>query len=109
MLRSSGKQPKKSVVRLSRRLQAPLEPYFALNERRFIGSRQVQKIVKRVAGHSGVGSKSWIEPFRGDMQKTPSTAAGKAPFNKGESARRWHRAGVAFWANLIADKTSAVV
>ena len=34
---------------LSRRLQALLEPYFALNEKWFIGPRQVQKIVKRVA------------------------------------------------------------
>jgi len=42
-----GKQSKKRVVPLSRRLQALLEPYFALNERWFIGPRQVQKIVKR--------------------------------------------------------------
>jgi hypothetical protein len=66
-----GKPPKKSVVPLSRRLQVALEAYFALNERWVIGSRQVQKSLKRVAGYSGVGSKSWVEPFRGDMQKTP--------------------------------------
>jgi hypothetical protein len=66
-----GKPPKKRVVPLPRRLQAPRETHFALNEPWVMGSRQVQKIVKRVAGHSGVGSKSWIEPFRGDMQKTP--------------------------------------
>jgi hypothetical protein len=36
-----GKQPKKSVVPLSRRLQALLEACFALNERWLIGSRQV--------------------------------------------------------------------
>jgi integrase/recombinase XerD len=34
---------------MSRRIQALLEPYFALNEKWFIGTRQVQKIVKRVA------------------------------------------------------------
>jgi integrase/recombinase XerD len=44
-----GKQSKKRVVPLSRRLQALLEPYFALHERWFIGPRQAQKIVKRVA------------------------------------------------------------
>jgi integrase/recombinase XerD len=44
-----GKQSKKRVVPLSRRLQALLEPYFALHERWFVGPRQVQKIVKRVA------------------------------------------------------------
>ena len=65
------KPPKTRVVPLSRRPLAPLEAYFALHERWFIGSRQVQKIVKRVTGHSGVGLKSWTEPFRGDMQKPP--------------------------------------
>ena len=65
--------PKKSVRPLSRWLQPPLEADFALNERWLLGSRQVQTIVKRVAGHSGVGSKSWIDPFRGDMQKTPGS------------------------------------
>ena len=44
-----GKQSKKRVVPLSRRLQALLKPYFALHERWFVGPRQVQKIVKRVA------------------------------------------------------------
>jgi hypothetical protein len=66
-----GKPPKKRVVPLPRRLPAPLEAYFALNERWVIGSRQVQTSVKRVAGHAGVGSKAWIEPFRGDRQKPP--------------------------------------
>jgi hypothetical protein len=68
-----GKQPQKSVASLSGWLPASMEAYFALNERWFIGSRQVQKIVKRVASRSGVGSKSWIEPFRGDPQKTSLT------------------------------------
>ena len=32
-----------------RRVQALLEPYFALNEKWFVGPRQVQKMVKRIA------------------------------------------------------------
>jgi integrase/recombinase XerD len=44
-----GKRSKKRVVPLSRRIQALLEHYFALHEEWFIGKRQVQKIVKRVA------------------------------------------------------------
>jgi hypothetical protein len=44
-----GKRSKKRVVPMSRRIQALLEPYFALNEKWFIGKRQAQKIVKRVA------------------------------------------------------------
>jgi len=37
---------------------ARISSYFGLNERGFIGLRPVQKVVKRVAGHSGVSSKS---------------------------------------------------
>jgi integrase/recombinase XerD len=37
------------VVPMSRRVQALLEPYFALNEKWFVEARQAQKIVKRVA------------------------------------------------------------
>ena len=44
-----GKQSKKRVVPMSRQAQALLEPYFALNEKWFVGPRQAQKIVKRVA------------------------------------------------------------
>jgi len=44
-----GKRSKKRVVPLSRRIQALLEHYFALHEEWFIGKRQAQKIVKRVA------------------------------------------------------------
>ena len=44
-----GKQSKKRVVPMSRRVQALLEPYFSLHEKWFVGSRQAQKIVKRVA------------------------------------------------------------
>jgi hypothetical protein len=51
-----------------RRRWKPPSPF---SERWFIGSRQAQKLVKRVAGHSGVGSKAWIAPFCGDMQKPP--------------------------------------
>jgi hypothetical protein len=80
VLRISGKDEpslqaakEKASYRCPDRLQAPLEAYFALNKRWFMGSRQVQTIVKRVAGHSGVDSKSWIEPFRGAMQKPPDS------------------------------------
>ena len=38
-----GKPPKTSVVALSRWLPAPLEAYFALNDRWVSGSRQVQR------------------------------------------------------------------
>jgi hypothetical protein len=68
-----GKPPKQSVVPLSRWLQAPLEADCSLNEGWFMGSRQVQRTVKRGVGLAGVGSKCWIEPFCGDMQKPPST------------------------------------
>lgn len=49
-----GKQSKKRVVPMSRRVQALLEPYFSLHEAWFIGPRQVQKIVKRVAGRARI-------------------------------------------------------
>ena len=52
-----GKQSKKRVVPLSRRLQALLEPYFALHERWFVGPRQAQKIVKRVAERARISQK----------------------------------------------------
>lgn len=44
-----GKRSKKRVVPMSRRIQALLEPYFSLNDKWFIGRRQVQKVVQRVA------------------------------------------------------------
>ena len=34
---------------MSRRVQALLEPYFSIDEKWFIGPRQAQKVVKRVA------------------------------------------------------------
>lgn len=49
-----GKQSKKRVVPMSRRVQALLEPFFALNEQWFVGPRQVQKIVKRVADRAQI-------------------------------------------------------
>jgi integrase/recombinase XerD len=52
-----GKPSKKRVVPLSRRLQALLEPYFALHERWFVGPRQAQKIVKRVAERARISQK----------------------------------------------------
>jgi hypothetical protein len=68
---SSGKPSKKNVGARSWRQQALLEAYFTLNGCWFSGSRRVQKIVKWVAGHSGIDSRSWIEPFCGGMQNTP--------------------------------------
>ena len=69
-----GKQLKKRVVPMSRRVQALLEPYVSLHEKWFIGSRQVQKIVKRSPSTpvfrrklhrmcSGIHSPRW--PFKG--------------------------------------------
>jgi|SRR6516164_6371303 integrase/recombinase XerD len=49
-----GKRSKKRVVPMSRQTQALLEPYFALNEKWFVGTRQAQKIVKRVAGRERI-------------------------------------------------------
>ena len=44
-----GKKSKIRVVPMSRRIQPLLEHYFAINSKWFIGTRQVQKIVKRLA------------------------------------------------------------
>ena len=44
-----GKQSKKRAVSMSRRIQVLLEPYCSLNDKWFIGQRQVQKVVQRVA------------------------------------------------------------
>jgi integrase/recombinase XerD len=43
-----GKKSKR-VVPMSRRVQALLEPYFSLHHKWFVGERQAQKIVRRVA------------------------------------------------------------
>ena len=47
-----GTRSKQRVVPLSPRVRAILEPYFALNDRWFVGARQAQKIVKRVANRA---------------------------------------------------------
>ena len=55
---------------MSRRIQALLEPYFALNEKWFIGPRQVQKIVKRWADYTRIGD---LSPH--DLRRTAITRA----------------------------------
>ena len=47
-----GTRSKQRIVPLSARVRALLEPYFALNDRWFVGTRQAQKIVKRVANRA---------------------------------------------------------
>ncbi len=47
-----GKQSKKRVVPMSRRIQTLLEHYFAIHDKWFVGPRQVQKIVKQVANRA---------------------------------------------------------
>jgi len=44
-----GKKSKVRVVPMSRRIQTLLEHYFAINNKWFIGPRQVQKITKKLA------------------------------------------------------------
>ena len=47
-----GSRRKQRIVPLSPRIGALLEPYFALNDAWFVGARQAQKIVKRVANRA---------------------------------------------------------
>jgi integrase/recombinase XerD len=47
-----GTRRKQRIVPLSARVRALLEPYFALNDAWFVGTRQAQKIVKRVASRA---------------------------------------------------------
>jgi len=47
-----GKRSKQRVVPMSPRVRAILEPYFALNQKWFIGPRQAQKVVKDVANRA---------------------------------------------------------
>jgi integrase/recombinase XerD len=49
-----GKQSKQRVVPMSKRIQPLLEHYFALHETWFVGPRQVQKIVKRLANRAKI-------------------------------------------------------
>ena len=51
-----GKRTKARVVPMSPRVRVLLEPYFALNARWFVGARQTQKIVKRVANRAMISS-----------------------------------------------------
>ena len=44
-----GSRRKQRIVPLSARVRAILEPFFALNDAWFVGTRQAQKIVKQVA------------------------------------------------------------
>jgi integrase/recombinase XerD len=47
-----GKRSKQRVVPMSSRVRAILEPYFALNQKWFVGPRQAQKVVKRIANRA---------------------------------------------------------
>lgn len=47
-----GKKSKKRVVPMSKRVQALLEHYFAINNTWPVGERQVQKIVKQIANRA---------------------------------------------------------
>lgn len=52
-----GKKSKKRVVPMSKRVQSLLEHYFAIHNAWPIGTRQVQKIVKRIANRAQVSQK----------------------------------------------------
>ncbi len=58
-----GSRRKQRIVPLSTRVRAILEPYFALNDARFVGTRQAQKIVKRVANCAQLGAHGANGPF----------------------------------------------
>jgi integrase/recombinase XerD len=49
-----GKQSKVRVVPMSKRIQPLMEHYFAVHETWFVGKRQVQKIVKRLANRAKI-------------------------------------------------------
>ena len=49
-----GTNSKKRVVPMSKRVQTLLEHYFAIHEKWFVGERQVQKIVKKVANKAKI-------------------------------------------------------
>jgi len=51
-----GKMSKKRIVPLSRRLQALLEPYFAINDKWFAKPRKCQYMVKEVANKARIAS-----------------------------------------------------
>jgi len=47
-----GAKSKKRIVPLSKRVQTLLEHYFAIHDQWFVGTRQVQKIVKQIANRA---------------------------------------------------------
>jgi integrase/recombinase XerD len=49
-----GKQSKRRVVPMSRRIQPLMEHYFAMHNAWFVGPRQVQKVVKRIANRAQI-------------------------------------------------------
>ena len=49
-----GKQSKKRVVPMSKRVQTLMEHYFAINDGWFVRKRQVQNIVKKVANRAQI-------------------------------------------------------
>ena len=49
-----GKKSKVRVVPFSRRIRALLEPYFAIHDKFPVGTRQAQKLVKRVANRAKI-------------------------------------------------------
>src|SRR5256714_7658600 len=49
-----GKQSKLRVVPMSKRIQPLMEHYFAIHESWFVGPRQVQKMVKRLANRAKI-------------------------------------------------------
>ena len=49
-----GKQSKLRVVPMSKRIQPLMEHYFAVHDAWFVGKRQVQKIVKRLANRAKI-------------------------------------------------------
>jgi integrase/recombinase XerD len=51
-----GKMSKKRIVPLSPRIRALLEPYFAVNDKWFVGKRRSQKIVTEVANKARISS-----------------------------------------------------
>jgi integrase/recombinase XerD len=52
-----GKKSQKRIVPISRRVQPLLEHYFAINNKWFIGVRQVQKIVSNIANRAQLSQK----------------------------------------------------